>query len=43
MFHFGSPYLYDARLRGLEPSPLGIFRIEPGIKAWYWESAPAGQ
>jgi peptide/nickel transport system substrate-binding protein len=42
LFHFASPVLHDPRLRGLQPSPIDLWRITPGPRAWSWEeSAPA--
>ena len=36
LFHFATPVLHDARLGGVEPSPLDYWRITPGPRAWYW-------
>jgi len=42
LFHFASPVLHDARLEGLEPSPRGIWLIEPGPRRWRWAPPPGG-
>jgi peptide/nickel transport system substrate-binding protein len=36
LFHWVSPVLYDARLRGIELSPIGPFLIVPGPRRWRW-------
>ena len=43
LFHFAAPVLVDARLRGLKPSPLGLWVVYPGPRQWSWGApAPAG-
>ncbi len=42
LFNFASPVLHDRRLQNVEPSPLDIWRITPGPRAWYWAEAGAG-
>jgi peptide/nickel transport system substrate-binding protein len=36
LFHLATPVLFDRRLRGVEPSPLGYFRTSRGPRVWYW-------
>jgi peptide/nickel transport system substrate-binding protein len=36
LFQFAQVVLFDARLRGPEPSPLGVFDSRPGPEAWSW-------
>ncbi len=36
LFHFPSPVLHDARLRGIRGSPLDHWRVKPGPAAWHW-------
>ena len=36
LFQFAQVVLFDARLRGPEPSPLGLFDSRPGPEAWSW-------
>jgi peptide/nickel transport system substrate-binding protein len=43
LFHFAAPVLADSRLRGLKPSPLGLWVVYPGPRQWSWGApAPAG-
>jgi peptide/nickel transport system substrate-binding protein len=39
VFNFASPVLHDPRLGGLQPSPIDLWRITPGPRAWRWEEA----
>jgi len=41
LFNFASPLIHDARLRGIEPSPVDHWRITPGPRAWHWAEGPA--
>lgn len=36
LFHFAVPVLYDARLTGLSPSPIGLWLAAPGPRNWRW-------
>lgn len=36
LVHFATPVLADARLRGIEPSPLDFWRTTRGPRVWYW-------
>jgi peptide/nickel transport system substrate-binding protein len=36
LFHFTAPVLYDVRLEGLRPCPLGLFEFVPGPRSWRW-------
>ncbi len=36
LFHLQSPLLYDARLHGIETSPLGLWLVTPGPRRWSW-------
>ena len=42
LFHFASPVLHDPRLRGLQPSPIDLWRITPGPRVWSWEETEPG-
>jgi peptide/nickel transport system substrate-binding protein len=42
VFHFASPVLHDPRLRGLQPSPIDLWRIAPGPRTWSWEESGPG-
>jgi len=42
LFHFASPVLHDSRLRGLQPSPIDLWRITPGPRVWSWEESEPG-
>ena len=42
LFHFASPVLHDPRLRGLQPSPIDLWRITPGPRVWSWEESEPG-
>lgn len=36
LLNFATPVLHDARLRGIEPSPLDYWRTTRGPRVWYW-------
>ncbi len=36
LFGFAAPVLVDRRLDGVEPSPLGLWTVFPGPRAWRW-------
>ncbi len=36
LFGFAAPVLVDRRLEGVEPSPLGLWTVLPGPRAWRW-------
>ena len=38
LFHFAVPVLYDPRLGGIAPSPIGLWLTVPGPRAWRWGS-----
>ena len=40
LFHFAAPVLHDPRLRGLQASPIDLWRVTPGPRAWRWENPP---
>jgi peptide/nickel transport system substrate-binding protein len=42
LFHFASPVLHDPRLKGLQASPIDLFRVTPGPRAWHWEESGPG-
>ncbi len=42
LFNFASTLIHDARLKGIEPSPVGEWRITPGPRAWFWAEESAG-
>ena len=42
LFHSASPLMYDARLEGVEPSPLGPLEIVPGPPRWRWAGTSPG-
>lgn len=37
MFHFRTPVLHRAGLRGVEPSAAGLWNIDPGPRAWHFD------
>jgi peptide/nickel transport system substrate-binding protein len=39
LFHFTAPVLYDVRLEGVRPNPLGPWVTVPGPRAWRWSAA----
>ncbi len=41
LFHFASPLLYDSRLEGIKPSPLGLWQTTPGPRQWKWGGSGA--
>jgi peptide/nickel transport system substrate-binding protein len=40
-FMFNTPILFDRRLRGVEPTPLGIWLTTKGPRLWHW-AGPVG-
>ena len=38
LFHFAAPVLVDARLRGVKPSPLGLWAVYPGPRQWSFDA-----
>jgi hypothetical protein len=36
LFFFEQPLIYDKRLRGVQPSPLGYANTTHGPRAWRW-------
>ena len=39
LYHFASPVLQDARLMGVERSPIGLWATTPGAQAWSWKDS----
>lgn len=43
LFYFAAPILYDARLEGIQRSPLGPWNIVPGPRQWRWIASLPGE
>jgi len=43
LFNFATPVLFDRRLEGIQPSPLGHLVTTEGPRQWHWTTNPRGE